>query len=812
MSLSFVILYFRIYDMSALIEGFSYDIFISYRQKDNRYDGWVTEFVDNLKRELEATFKEEVSLYVDINPHDGLLETHDVDASLREKLKCLVFIPVISRTYCDPKSFAWENEFRAFIDQASGDQFGLRVTLPDGNVSLRVLPVRIHDLDIADIRLCESTLGSVLRGVEFIYKSPGVNRPLRSAEDNPHANLNHTIYRDQINKVALAIKDIITGMLSTPGQAATSEKEKVDHKADKGIAGASVITRSRKLVKRILLFIPALLLLVAAVYIFSGSTTIPFDKRDWILITDFENTTGDEVFDKSLYTAFSITTDQSRYINVFPRQRMMETLTMMKKNPDTFIDEKAGREIASRENISVYIVPGISQVGDRYVIDAKIHETENGNLLRSEVLFADNRNDILPCLDRLSHRIRRGLGESRYMISTQDKPLSRVTTSSLEALKLFSLGIDAHFKLEFDKARDYYESALNIDTGFTAARASLGNILVERFDAEKGKELLRQSIRSVDNLTDKEKYGILAFYAVNVEKDISKGIEYTRRLTDLYPDDPAYHNNLGYYYQLAARYEEAAGEYKEAIRLNPHQALTYSGLLWIYLEKLGQPDSALVWARKMVADNPQNAWGYWNLGSAWFCNDSLARAVQAFRKACELNPKLTVSLFRLAHTYSIMGSYDESINILEKIPEINPEETASAWYNIGVQYQLKGNEKEAKKYFEKYREYATAYWLRDWSDSPYTYICLSAVEARMGDMDKSHQMLQKAMGMDSTLHARFAGVLCLQGELPEALNQIKKSLDRGYRDLAWIKMDPDLRALQYDIRFRSMLEKYFPGQ
>ena len=105
--------------MASIITGYSYDIFISYRQKDNKYDGWVTEFVDNLKKELEATFKEEISAYFDINPHDGLLETHDVDASLKDKLKCLVFIPIISRTYCDPKSFAWEHEFKAFVELAS---------------------------------------------------------------------------------------------------------------------------------------------------------------------------------------------------------------------------------------------------------------------------------------------------------------------------------------------------------------------------------------------------------------------------------------------------------------------------------------------------------------------------------------------------------------------------------------------------------------------------------------------------------------------------------------------------------------------
>ena len=115
--------------MASLIHGYEYDIFISYRQKDNKGDRWVSEFVQALKTELESTFKDNVSVYFDNNPHTGLLETHDVDDSLKEKLKCLIFIPVISRTYCDPRSFAWEHEFKAFVKQASQDQLGLKVKL-----------------------------------------------------------------------------------------------------------------------------------------------------------------------------------------------------------------------------------------------------------------------------------------------------------------------------------------------------------------------------------------------------------------------------------------------------------------------------------------------------------------------------------------------------------------------------------------------------------------------------------------------------------------------------------------------------------
>lgn len=195
--------------MASLIEYFNYDIFISYRQKDNKYDGWVSTFVENLKLELEATFKDDVGLYFDLNPVDGLAESNEVLESLKSKLKCIIFIPILSQTYCDPKSFAFENEFKAFVALASQDEIGLKVNLSSGNVSSRVLPVRINDLSYEDIRLVESITGGPVRGIDFIYKAHGINRPLRQQEDSPHENINKTFYRNQINKVAQSIKEII---------------------------------------------------------------------------------------------------------------------------------------------------------------------------------------------------------------------------------------------------------------------------------------------------------------------------------------------------------------------------------------------------------------------------------------------------------------------------------------------------------------------------------------------------------------------------------------------------------------------------
>ncbi len=194
--------------MSSIIEGFNCDIFISYHQNDNKHDGWVSDFVENLKGELESTFKEDISVYFDISRDDGLLETHDVDASLKEKLKCLVFIPVITCTYCDPKASAWEHEFNTFADHVARVNFGLNVRLPKGNTASRILPIQIQDLVPGDQHLLEKEFAGEFRSTEFIYKSDEVNRPLTS-EDDDKSNLNKTNYRNQLNKVALSIEYII---------------------------------------------------------------------------------------------------------------------------------------------------------------------------------------------------------------------------------------------------------------------------------------------------------------------------------------------------------------------------------------------------------------------------------------------------------------------------------------------------------------------------------------------------------------------------------------------------------------------------
>ena len=801
--------------MPSIISGYNYDIFVSYRQKDNKGDMWVSEFVEALKTELESTFKEEISVYFDVNPHDGLLETHDVNESLKEKLKCLVFIPIISRTYCDTRSFAWEYEFKKFLEQASKDQYGLKVKLPNGNVASRVLPVIIHELDTEDNNQCESVLGGVLRGIEFIYKEPGVNKPL-TTDDDEKKNLNGTKYKIQINKTTNAIKEILSGLKllqSVALEEKIAEDSSLDKNADQKEPDLITPGDETKAAKRkkwiyALTSSVTMLALAFALFLFSGGSTLPFTERDWIIVTDFENLTGNTVFDNSLYTALTLSTSQSRYINIFPRSRMFETLARMEIKDQALIDENKGREIAVREGIDLLVVPSINEVGNIYAIGVKIINSNSGKNLKSEVLYAETQEQILPALDKISKRLRRMLGESRFKIAQQDKKLVEVTTSSLEALKQYSIGCEElALNQQYSNAKEHFEAALSIDTGFTAAIASLGVLNIEQFNPETGRKLLDKAVRSVDKLTEKERLNVLAIHALDVEGNISKAFEYIHKLTLLYPDDLVYHNNLGLIYMRLGKFEEALDEFKTAIKIRPDLGVAYQAAIWIYLQNKVNIDSALVWTNKFIANNPENAWAQLYLGLAYISIDSIPKAEKAFERAREFDPYLTMNLYELAHIYRIQGRYMGAIRILSEILAINKNDPP-VYYNLGLNYQLAGDTTEADKYYSIYKDMISES-INKWPNNAGLYISSGIVSARLGDFNASEQMLQKAASIDSTLHKQFSEVLCLQGKTLEALSELEKALDNGYRELFWLKLNPDWQSLQYDTRFVNLLKKYF---
>jgi tetratricopeptide (TPR) repeat protein len=555
--------------MASLIPGYEYDIFISYRQKDNKYDGWVTEFVDNLKRELEATFKEEVSVYFDINPHDGLLETHDVDASLKEKLKCLVFIPIISRTYCDPKSFAWEHEFIAFIEEASKDQFGLKVKLPNGNVANRLLPVRIHDLDANDIQLCESVLGGVLRGVEFIYKEPGVNRSL-TAKDKEKKNLNGTIYRNQLNKVALAIKEIILGLQSGPSGSVKNGVQQTElfGEPDKG----KKLTDKKKptgLKKRwVLLASSFALLIIVTVYVWpkffkhdSVEKLTASGEKISVAIMPFQNMTNDKTWDiwqegiqQNLISSFSLI----KGLRVRTKDNISDLIKNSGYIENAAISPRLARTISEKLESDIYIFGSIQKAGSTLRIDAQIINTRTKDVLQSfKETRPYNESIIIGLTDSLSRKITDFLLFSKLIKNNPLYQTFQVSTRSPEAMRCYIYGNNAKLSGDISSARKWYLQALTIDSSFLDAKVA---VLYSGTDEEQLKGIIELYSKK-DKFPLNTQIWINRMYSGWFES-IDEQIKWTEKIQENEDQSPGSYWDLGGLYSQAKLYDKAIATFK----------------------------------------------------------------------------------------------------------------------------------------------------------------------------------------------------------------------------------------------------------
>jgi len=585
--------------MSSLISSFAYDIFISYRQKDNKYDGWVTEFVDNLKRELEATFKEDISVYFDINPHDGLLETHDVNASLKEKLKCLVFIPVISRTYCDPKSFAWEHEFKAFVEQASQEQYGLMIKLPNGNVTSRVLPVRIHDLESEDITLCESVLGGYLRGVEFIYKEPGVNKPL-TVEDDEKRNLNKTKYRIQINKTANAIKEIISGMMSgaivtgkespagqMPWEEVRQEKKlEIKEKPD-GIKRLRILTG---------IFSILILAALIGVYVYPK-----FFKRDELkrLITSgenvalavfpFKNMTNDSTLDvwqeaiqMSLITALSNTSE------LHVRQQETINKLLQPQSPQEYASISSGSAglISEKLETDIFIYGSIQKGGSQLRLNANLVITRTNEILKS---FEQNgpydEGKIMDLTDSLRKKITDFLIISKLIKKYNADGVIYANvlnpqTISAEAYKCYIYGKKAFLKGNYALTREWYRRALKADSNYFDAAFELAWAYDSQGFRDSCIQQVIKNYRKIDQWSTVEQLRAKCNYASYFEPP-EVAIKILEQVVELDDQSTYMRGWLGEMY-MGSNVDKAISEFEKIIEISRKWGKQYLKNLGVY--------------------------------------------------------------------------------------------------------------------------------------------------------------------------------------------------------------------------------------
>jgi serine/threonine protein kinase/Tfp pilus assembly protein PilF len=560
-------------------------------------------------------------------------------------------------------------------------------------------------------------------------------------------------------------------------------------------------------------------------YFNSSKAALAFEERDWIIIADFNNLTGEEIFKNSLITAFRIGLEQSRYANVYPESRIAETLKRMKKAGTKNIDASLAQEIALREGIKALVIPSIIGIGDNYRLTASIRVPTSGIDVMVESVEAKGKENIFDALDKLTRRIRTDLGESMEAISQTSKPLVKATTSSLEALSLYTeASNNRNFEDKIEEAAVLFKEALKVDPDFTYARAALGMILYTRLHKqEEGVKLLTEAARNVEDLTEREKLMLLAWHAAYVEQDLENAARYEKTLVTLYPDLSSAHNNLGFSYMELGRYEEAIAEFKEAIRINPNLLVANQNLITIYLYRLGYLNSAVELSKKMIASNPQFPWTHNYLGWAYLGMDDFSGAQAAFEEELKLRPRNIFILWRLAHAQRLQGHYREAITLLNRIMEIDPSQGTN--YYLGIIYNHLGENETALKHFERYRQYMEQRIKEDPADGR-NYISLALFFAHMGEKERSISLGQKGMAMPpcnatepftgeinrygdlvDLCEFEYATLLSAQGRKQEALDYLELAIRRGYRDYIVIKIVPDLQNLHEEPRFKKLMDE-----
>jgi tetratricopeptide (TPR) repeat protein len=334
--------------------------------------------------------------------------------------------------------------------------------------------------------------------------------------------------------------------------------------------------------------------------------------RDTILLTDVVNTTGDSVFDGTIKQALTVQLSQSPFLNIFPEQRIRDTLRYMGRPPDEGVNKSVGREICQRENIKAMLTGSIASLGDRYVIGLETVNGRTGDLLASEQIQADNKDGVLKAVGKAASDMRQKLGESLASIQKFDVPVEEATTSSLEALKSLTTANDLGDKGKQLESIPLLQHALELDPNFALAYSGLAGIYSNIGENERSVEYENKAFALRDRVSEEEKFDIETTYYWVVTGQLDKEMQTEELWRQAYPRRNGPLNNLAVDYALfLGQFDKAIEMGNLALRVNPETG-TYGALAGSYLA-LNRVDEAKAVLERGLATNPDNSGAHYAL-------------------------------------------------------------------------------------------------------------------------------------------------------------------------------------------------------
>ena len=326
----------------------------------------------------------------------------------------------------------------------------------------------------------------------------------------------------------------------------------------------------------------------------------PLTDKDTIVLSDFDNKTGEPVFDDALKQGLAIQLEQSPFLSLISEQRIQQTLQLMGQPPETPVTSGIVRELCERAGGAAEVEGSIVTLGSQYLLALKAVNCRTGDTMGREQSTSQNKSEVLKNLGKVASSLRSKLGESLATVQKYDTPVVQATTRSLDALQAYSRGIKTK-NLKGDKAAiPLFEQAIHLDPKFARAYASLGTSYSNLGESNRAAENLTTAYELREQTTEREKFYIDSVYNDLILGDLDKARGVYELWAQTYPRDDNPVGNMGLLDGYLGQYEKALARAQDALSLHPESGLRYANLAQAYLH-LDRPEEARSVAREAQA-------------------------------------------------------------------------------------------------------------------------------------------------------------------------------------------------------------------
>src|SRR3984957_19053752 len=424
--------------------------------------------------------------------------------------------------------------------------------------------------------------------------------------------------------------------------------------------------------------------------------------KDTIVLADFDNKTGDAVFDGTLRQGLSVQLEQSPFLSLVSDQQIQQTLQMMDQKLDAKLTQEIAREICQRTGGAAVLNGSIAEIGTQYLLTLKAVNCARGESLASPEAQASDKNHVLDALGKTASEIRNKLGESLSTVQKFDTPLEQATTPSVEALKAFSSGRKVQ-RTEGDAAAiPFFMRAIEVDPKFALAYAWLGLVYVDIGEPSIAANYTRKAYELRDRTSESEKY----FISARFHKEVTGNLETAEQTCNLwiqaYPRSSGRQDTLsGAIYPAVGQYEKGVEAGIEAIRLNPDYFASYALLMFNYisLNRLDEAKTTYKQALERKLKNP-----FFNVPLyqiAFLQNDAAGMAQQVARSAGTPGPEdelFGMAADTTAYSGRLRDAREFSHRAVDSAERAEEKEAAATYSALSsLREALFGNADEARR-------------------------------------------------------------------------------------------------------------------